>query len=167
MIEINVVREKYASMSDSELISFAQYEASQLTEAGHHLLKEELVRRKLNPGIIDFTETEKKSLTDALEHADDHYTASNWLYLFDQKEYGKSNEDIISGLIESGMEETLALEFILKLETAARQRLKKAEQERLIGSLILISGVAVTFLPLSMPANRLTYIIAGCAILFG
>ncbi|MEO8770563.1 MAG: hypothetical protein ABI402_10775, partial [Ferruginibacter sp.] len=58
-------------------------------------------------------------------------------------------------------------QLLLKMESIAKQKLKKAELEFLIGMAIFASGIAITFLPLSMPANRLTYIVAGCAILIG
>jgi hypothetical protein len=73
----------------------------------------------------------------------------------------------MEGLLEFGMEESTATQLLLNMEAIAKQRLKKAELELLVGTAILSSGIAITFLPLSMPANRLTYIIAWCTILLG
>lgn len=163
MIDIDTVREKYASMPDSELVTFAKYEAHQLTEEGLNLLNAELLRRELNPGI--FQDIEIGNIH--AQENDDHLKEPFLAYVFDQKENGKSNVEIIAGLLEFGMEQSTAEQFLFRVQSIAKQRLKKAEMELLIGIAILSSGIAITFLPLSMPANRLTYIVAWCAILFG
>ncbi len=164
MIEINTVKEKYASMPDSELVDFAQNEAQQLTDEGLRLLTDELTRRKLNPDIIENTAS---TTSDNSTNDYNEYTTSSWTFAFDEKENGKSNSEIIAGLLESGMEDSSATKLVSKMEAVAKQRLKKADAEKLIGGAILVGGIAITFLPLSMPANRLTYIIAWCAILVG
>ncbi|MFT3908412.1 MAG: hypothetical protein QM737_03230 [Ferruginibacter sp.] len=164
MIEINTVKEKYASMPDSELIDLAQNEAQQLTEDGLRLLSDELARRNLNPDIIENTVSAKSN--DNTNNYD-QFTTSYWTFVFDEKENGKPDPEIIAGLLEAGMEESSAMELVAKMEAAAKQQLKKADSEKLIGGAILMGGIAITFLPLSMPANRLTYIIAWCAILLG
>ena len=167
MIEINTVKEKYASMPDSELIDFARTEVHQLTPEGRNLLNDELSRRKLNLNINENIESIKNTTGDNYPDNYNHYTASSWTFAFDEKENGKSNLEIIAGLLELGMEEQSATELVSKMEAAAKQRLKKADSEKLIGGAILMGGIAITFLPLSMPANRLTYIIAWSAILLG
>ena len=163
MIDIDTVREKYASMPDSELISFANNEGHQLTEEGLNILSNELLSRKLSLVVLQDKEIDKLPP----EENDDHLKRPYLTYIFDQKENGKNNAEVISGLLEFGMEELTAEQLLSGIESMAKQRLKKAELELLVGMAILSGGIAITFLPLSMPANRLTYIVAWCAILFG
>jgi hypothetical protein len=163
MIEINTIRRKYASMPDSELAYFAINEGHKLTVEGLDLLNAELKRRKLDPGTFELIESGKN----AIAETNDNINRSSLTFIFDQKENGKSNTEILEGLIELGMEESIAVQLLLNMEAIVKQRLTKAEMELLIGTAILSSGIAITFLPLSMPANRLTYIIAWCTILLG
>ena len=163
MIDIKTVREKYASMPDGELVTLVKNEGHQLTTEGIELLHAELQRRKLD---IAFTEDIENDQAKTPE-THDHFNSASLMYVFDQIENGKSIAAIMEGLLEFGLEEPAATKLLLTIDAIAKQRLKKAELELLIGTAILSSGIAITFLPLSMPANRLTYIIACCTIIYG
>jgi multidrug transporter EmrE-like cation transporter len=171
MIDSNSIKEKYASMTDIELISFANEEGHQLTSDGLLLLKEEFLSRKLDDHIIEAIEAGivpgHAAKLKIIEEQHSNFSAEYWTYAFEQKEEGKSDLEIVNGLIERSMEEQYALLLVSGIELKAIQSLKNADAAKLTGSLIFISGIAITFLPLSMTTNRLTYIIAYCAILFG
>ncbi|MBC7535772.1 MAG: hypothetical protein H7258_08775 [Ferruginibacter sp.] len=170
MIEKSTVREQYAAMPDSELLTFAQEERYKLTAGGLAVLKEEFIRRKLDPVIFEQSDAVpdllQKVHVSTTDNAD-HFTAHNWSYALEQKEKGNSNAFIIGGLLENGLEEADAQLLLGQMEQRCKQRLKQAEQDKLTGGVIFISGIAVNFLPYSPTANRLAYIIAWTAIIFG
>lgn len=163
MIDNEIIREKYASMPDSELLGFAENEGHQLTREALDLLDAELRRRKLEGAVHGANEATANGATEKREHPDSPLLA----YVFDEKENGKHDSDVITGLLELGIDEETGKLFLVEAEEIAKKRLKKAELELLTGIAILSGGIAITFLPLSMPANRLTYIIACCAMLLG
>lgn len=163
MIDLNTIKEKYASMPDSELELFARTESKQLTQEGLVLLKEELRNRKLAYDIEpEDTVIKQEDLNSPGNILNQHISD-----ILELREQEKQNSEILHYLIEAGVEESQVPGLILKSELVAMQKLKKAEHELLMGVVFTASGIAITFLPLSMPANRLSYIIAWCAIIFG
>ncbi len=170
MIETKAISEKYASMPDSELIQLATEEGHLLTMEGLNLLKIEFNKRNLNHDAFSTTEIKRTASLDIKKEKEaEQYQNSNTslIYAFDQKENGRSNEEIIAGLMETGIEESTAAEIIYGMEPNARLQLKKAEHEKLIGATFFICGLAFTFLPHSITSNRLIYIIGWSAIIFG
>ena len=170
MVDINTIREKYASMPDSEFFAFAREEGMYLTDEGKNILNSELTKRN-NAGIFENTvETpiSNNHIKDRLLNMEtDPFLKSSVTYFFDQKEIGASNETIINGLLETGMDETDTTSFISSMNVLALQRLKKANYSKLTGGLIMMCGVAITFLPFQHSSERLAHIIAWCMIIFG
>ena len=168
MTEKNIIREKYASMPDSELMTFTVEEGHYLTIEGIQLLKTEFIGRNLDTSIIEDIEKETCLSADLLKQdAVDSFGIAAWNYAFDEKENGLFDESILPGLIETGLSENHALSLLSMVKTKATGELKKAEIERMTGGLLFISGLAITFLPLYPNSNRLLYIFAWCMIFYG
>lgn len=165
MINKALVAEKYASMPDSELIFFAKNEGHQLTEESILLLKNEFIVRNLDYGLLITDNQDNQFIDNNTSH--NKNTNPYLAYALDQVEYRKQQDEIIAGLLEMGLNETESLVVLSKVNQTCEQRIKKAGYDRLLGSAILVSGIAITFLPLAMPANRLAYILAWAAILLG
>ncbi len=164
MVDKNTIIEKYASMPDSELVAFAKNEGYQLTEENKSILKTEFISRRLD---YDALMTGNDNYLIDINIGDNKNTNPHLAYALDQMEYGKVQHEITAGLLEMGLDENEIAIVLFKVSHVCKQRIKKAEHDRLLGSAILISGIAITFLPLSMPQNRLTYILAWGAIILG
>ena len=169
MINPFLISEKYASMPDRELLLFAKEEGSELTAEGRALLQKEFIKRNLNTDLIDgpVNPTNVANHGNMPEVYTPGFASTLWTYAFEEKESGKTNEDIVAGLMEHGMDEANALQLISGIGVQSKRRLKKAELLKLTGGLVFISGIAVTFLPLPPGNNTLTYIAAWSAIFFG
>ena len=170
MIEKDTLREQYAAMPHSELLTFAQDERHKLTAEGYALLKEEFGRRKLDQGIFEQSDAvhgRSQEVDISTTYGPDHFTAHNWSYALEQKEHGESNAHIICGLRENGLDEPDAHLLLKEMEQHCKQRLINAERDKLTGGVIFICGIAICFLPFSPTANRLVHIIASTAIIFG
>jgi hypothetical protein len=165
MIDPKVILDKYASMQDSELIHFAMEDGQRLTPEGKRLLEDELARRSLGGNITGIETTSNLNVHHTIRSS--HHDRLMTSYALEQKENGKADLDIIAGIMETGIEESIARDIVSSIETNATSGIKKSEMEKLIGSLIFICGLSVIFLPLSPFSNRLIYILAWCAILFG
>lgn len=170
MVDRNTIREKYESMSDSELFAFAREEATHLTTEGLIILNTEITNRN-NSGIFEDisinTLPHNEFKYKFLNKESEPFIRASVTYYFDHKELGTSNEEIISGLMETGMEEADTFNFISAMNILALQRLKKADYSKLTGGLIMMCGVAITFLPFQRSSERLAFIIAWCMIIYG
>ncbi len=170
MVDKNTIREKYASMPDSELFAFAREEAMHLTAEGRMILNTEITKRN-NAGIFDniaLNTLPNEEIKDPFFNKEsDPFMRASVTYFFDQKEMGAGDETILNGLMETGMEEADAINFISAMDLLALQRLKKADHSKLIGGLIVMCGMAITFLPFQRSSNRLAYIIAWCMMIYG
>lgn len=51
-MDVELVRDTYARMSDAELLQLLQYNAAGLTEEALEIVKEEVTRRRLHPKIM-------------------------------------------------------------------------------------------------------------------
>ena len=166
MIAENADREKYASMHDSELLSFANHEGHLLSSTVLDLLKAEFINRKLDIVVFENLSSNNKNLTEP-DSIPEKFRSSDIAYAFDLKEEMRNDDEILSALQETGLEQAIAQDLVDRLRVMAKQQLKNAEIVRLTGSLVFISGIAVRLLPLPFDANKLIYIFAWCAILFG
>lgn len=64
-VDISVVQERYAKMSDEELIRYATLDAKGLTPAAQQVIAYEVDKRNLHPGIFDAVEAQNREHTEA------------------------------------------------------------------------------------------------------
>ncbi len=62
MIDINIIRDKYASMTDEQLIHLAKEGSKDLTDEALLILKQEFARRNLSTGAFEPVEKEQSDL---------------------------------------------------------------------------------------------------------
>lgn len=150
-------------MADSELLSFARNELFNLPVESQALLFTELRKRQLS---IDTATSPDAPLT-VYEELHEGYSSEIIYEILEEIENGKTRQLIEAALITNGTEETIVHKLINTARQIAAQKLKIADFDFLLGVLFCSSGVAITFLPLTMHANRAAYIIAWTSIIFG
>lgn len=153
MIDKKTIQEKYSSMQDSELKVFAETEYSYLTPEAMAILQEELKKREI---IILTDEIEREVIENPM-----------LILAMDLLEYHSNTDHIMNELMERGLDEQSAEALFSTVYPIALKKQKKAENQQLLGTLMFFAGVAITFLPIDMARNRLTFIIAWCSIIFG
>ena len=103
MVLLKIVKEQYQRMPDDELMQFAMNESKNLTIESFHLLKAEFEIRNLDIGILESVQIDRE-LAEAIKVSDfekqiaEAFTETIWKYTFDEKEKGKSNEEIFNSL---------------------------------------------------------------------
>lgn len=163
MVSSKDLKDGYAAMPDSELITLMAESAS-LTPEASVILKQEISKRGLSFQVTDL-ENEGFAAVDVKK--EDHFSIAVLSHIYDETEKGTSKDGIEAWLSASGFDEQQVNEVTSQLPHLTAARIKDAEMQILIGSLICICGIAITFLPLSKGNSRLIYIIAWSAIITG
>ncbi len=151
MIELNIVKEQYARMSDEELQLFAINESGKLTMESFHLLKDEFEKRDLDLGIIESAEIDK-SLAElgkqsTFERATSYeFATSIWQFALNEKESGKTNFEIYHSLLNKGIDEKYAFMLTQSLDTKSKELKENYSNEIIAGWIILCAGLLAIFL---------------------
>jgi hypothetical protein len=172
MVDISQVKEHYSRKSDQELIHLAQTDGHELTPDALQALKEEFNKRKLDSQVFDDIENVKSDAAKnkielANQNASDQSLLSLWQYAFDEKKQARSNQEIENELKHRGLVDADARMIVDSLESKAREGLAASNNNMLLGGIICVAGLAVTFWTYSSAANGGSYVIAWGAILFG
>jgi len=173
MIDIQLIKEKYAALPDAELQTLFTEEAPTLTAEAYQLLVAELSQRNLQhllqekkPG--DLTPVSETWIQPIMKKTGSTvFTETDIAYTFDQKALGKTDEEIVGGLLEAGLDEHHARMLVNEIEPNAKKRLRLAETAKLSGIFILAAGIALTFLPQQPGSRQILLIMAWSGILFG
>ena len=154
MIELNIVREQYARMTDEELQVFAINEADKLTIESFHLLKQEFEKRNLDLNILNSAEIDK-ALSDlgkqtTFEKITAHeYAESVWQFALNEKEAGKTNFEIYNSLLNKGVDKQYAFMLVQSLDTKSKELKENFDTEIIAGWLILFGGLLAIFLAIN------------------
>jgi hypothetical protein len=173
MIDIQLIQEKYASLPDLELLALLKEEASTLTPEAYQLLLAEISRRNLQHLLQEeqtgelTTGPETRLLPTRKKSGPAVFTETDLAYSFEQKALGKTDEEIVGGLLEAGLDEHHARILVTEIESNAKKRLRNAETAKLSGIFILAAGIALTFLPRQPGSSQILLIVAWSGILFG
>jgi hypothetical protein len=172
MIDISIIAENYSRMSDQELINLANNEGQELTPGALEALKKEFLKRGLDIHIYDSIGEKKQvllrqNIEQAKGNASTEFTNSLWNYAFDEKKDGKTDKEIITGLMEKGVDEEHSLLIVKSLENKAKELVKAFDNQMLIGGLICGAGIVITVLTISAAQNGGSYVVAWGAIIFG
>lgn len=181
MIDLNIIKARYVTMTDGELMKFALEDGTGLTKEAFHLLKNEFVARKLSArltwsdgdtaileAIVDGTFSEKKEAIKNIENSiAREFSTTVLAHALNEKRDGRSDEAIISGLVETGMDEHDALVLISQLERHAQMLLARANTTMLTAAFICIAGIAFYMISPKKPVVTLMDILSICAIGLG
>jgi hypothetical protein len=172
MIDIDLLKENYSRMTDSQLIHLVETEGHQITPDALRVLREEFSNRKLDSEVFGVVETnhnikKHQSIETFQENAEVDFAETIWKYVFDEKIDGKSNNDILNGLSERGIGETDRLAIIGEIESKAEVMFSKYDKDSFNGGAICLIGILVTVVTFVFALKGGTYIIAWGAIIFG
>lgn len=172
MIDISIIKERYAQMSDDELIHLLKTEGREITESAFEALKQEFQARHLDISSFDSVEAAKslklsETIAMAKESVSNDFQSSLWTYAFDMKRNGKSDEEIFSGLLGKGVDEEHSSLMIKTLESKITEVIASCDTEVRYGIFIFAAGLIITYLTYSLAANGGTYVVAWGAIVFG
>ena len=172
MVEDSVIKLHYAAMTEGELMNFATEEGSRLTKEAFSILKKEFINRKMNTYILeaiqDGTLTEHKQSIDNIEKIEfKEFSTTVLSYALNEKRDGKTNDEIVSGLIETGLSENNALILIAQLDRHAHHLLDKSKSGLLSAVFIFMAGIAVYMISPKKTVIGFTGILSICAIFFG
>jgi hypothetical protein len=173
MLNIEDIKKEYSAMTDEELLKLDRYEDHDLTSEAFAVLQAELRKRNLDQaaakGInLNIDSIEKRRLVAVKNEINREHIRSIWDYVFDSKDKGLSDAEILGGLIAKGLDKGAAERMIQMLEDKSRQTQKSGREQMLGGGIGCMAGVALTYLSYSMTAERGgPFILAWGAIIFG
>jgi len=164
MIDLDLIRHKYASMSDASLISLAKDESRDLTDEALVLLKQEFSKRNLN--LDDFINHEKEqAVEEESDLTEPAFTSNNNA---DNAMLGLSYQEMMYPPDKSKELNQNKEVFLEKLtEQDILGLIKKCDSSLIKSGLIFIVGIGVTLITLMNSINGGTYVVAWGAILFG
>ena len=151
MLEHKIVKEQYQRMPDEELIRFAKNESQHLTMESFHLLKSEFESRNLDIGVLEEVETDKllseMNNQSTFEKATSiEYAEMIWKFALDQKEEGKTNNEIFNSLISKGVNEPYAFMLLESLESKSKELVDDFDTEIIVGWILIIAGFITLYL---------------------
>ena len=173
MIDIAIIRENYSNMNDGQLMRTAREDGHLLTTEAFEILKEEFKKRNLDPYPIESAEQQKISIYQEKiqkikDSNDEDFLKAIWKYILEEKENGTSDQIILNGLQERGLEEPHALSMMAGLKEKLQEVIKAFDTKMMSHAAIFIIGILVTLLTYSNAlANGGYYVVAWGAILFG
>ncbi len=172
MIDIALVKQQYANMTDAQLTRLAKTEWLQLVKEARMALKEAFLKRNLDITAIDVAEEAQKDQQQnnlrKIKHGEgDALLKEHVNYALFSKRDGLSNEAIYNGLLENGLDDLRAKDIVLGIESSAQALYNYWDSQMIRGGLFFIGGFAVTVVTYTNAVNGGTYVIAWGAIIFG
>jgi len=172
MSDQEIIRERYAEMTDGELENFAQEDGMGLTKEALLLLQAEFNKREMDTTVFDeirngtiFKKTESiKKIENTLNN---ETNTSNLTVALNEKRDGKTDVDIYASLIENGMEEANAEAIIFSLPKHAVRLQARANSSILTAVFIIIAGIAFYMISPKKTNTSFAEIISICAIVYG
>ena len=173
MIDIETIRENFANMSDGQLIRTLQEDGHQLSAAAFGILKTEFNKRGLDQVHIESAEQKKllihqEKIEQVKNSNDEDYNIAIWKYIIEEKENRTSDEDILFGLQERGLDEPAAALMLAGLADRIKKIIHEFDTGIWIGIAICIIGIFVTLFTYSAAlATDGYYYVSWGAVVFG
>ncbi len=172
MIEDKIIKENYLRMSDAALLYFAKTEGSSLTPSALVILYQEFKTRSLNTDIFISNAENNLSIEPSQPGMDNHsdhtdFIKAIWIYIFQEKENGKSNKEILNGLIQKGVNEAHAAALISTIENKTVEILATLNKNVLRGAIISLLGAGISIWTYSSFTLSTIYILSWGAIVVG
>jgi len=171
MIDESFIRHSYAVLTDQQLIALVKKDGNGLTKQALEILREEFIKRNLNPAVVEAIEQNKqfkqKQVAERIRsgQADDAVKMLWHNALFEMKN-GKTYNEIFESLLKEEVDEQLALEITEGLEIRADSLVKKDRKKIATGGAVFIIGLSITLISLANPVSGMSIIAYG-AILSG
>ncbi|HMJ47422.1 MAG TPA: hypothetical protein VK498_08830 [Ferruginibacter sp.] len=172
IVDLKIVREQYQRMSDSELIRLAENESVSLTLESFHLLKAEFKSRNLDFSVVESAQVDRE-LAEATKLAEFEkntaavFTETIWKFAFDEKELGKTNEEIYNSLLKKNITSDYAFMLIESIESRSRELINSFENEIIVGWILFILGIGLSMFILNSTSNNATLVIWGPILIIG
>lgn len=172
MVDLNIVREQYERMQDEELVRFARAESHNLTIQSFHLLKLEFEARNLDLNVIEDArvtrELQEATKLSEFERVTASAFAENiWEFAFDEKEAGKSNEQIFNELLKKNITADYAYMLIESIEPRSRQLADSFDTEIIIGWILLVIGIFLSMYIVDSKTVNIFFIVWGPLLALG
>ncbi len=172
MIELNLIQEQYARMTDNELQLFAINESDKLTMESFHLLKGEFEKRNLDLSIIESAEIDKSlaelgKRTTFEKITEYEFTESLWQFALDEKEEAKSDLEIYNSLLNKGVDEKYAFMLVQSLDSKAKQLKENCENQIISGWVVGIVGIVAIFLVMNETVSGIFLLYGLILVLLG
>jgi hypothetical protein len=173
MIDTATIRDNYASMLDSQLISIAQNDGHQLTPEAFQILKEEFKKRNLDASHIESAEETKslihqEKIQRLKESASDDFFKTIWKYILEEKEKGTPDSEIKAGLQERGLDESNSIQLLSTVKDKLKETVDSCDTKMLVGGATCVIGIFITLWTYSSAmSSGGTYVVAWGAIIFG
>jgi hypothetical protein len=167
MIDINIVKDKYANMHDGEIIELAS-DSSSLTHEAFLLLKREFKRRNLDKDIISASEesrieTKKEKIRENISTGRKEFAKEIWLCALNAKYKDLTDEEIQIQLIEKGLSYDQSRQVTGQLEEVVKELLTNVNDGILYSALWFFGGLAVTvFTLMGIGKWRTLFYCLGC-----
>jgi hypothetical protein len=159
-------------MSDEELVRLAAVEGQNLTPESFHLLKAEFEARNLDLSIIQTVQTEK-DLAEAVKMSEFEkttslqFTETIWQFAFDEKEKGKSNQEIYDALLKKNIDDKYAYMLIASIEPRAKELVKILDLKINIGWILTIVGSIFFLYALNSDEVQVPFFVFGTLMILG
>ena len=169
MIDIELIRRKYAAMSDEELILLASAEGFHFSEEAYPVFKDEFLKRNLDLTILEDLENKisiqrNRSAQVLQKSIAQEYTNSVWTYAIKAKLKGKTNYEIYNGLLKRGVEPQSAFYITNSLPWKLEEMKDYCYNSIFKG--LLVAGIGLLLIVLPFVIDQL-YAFAWCFMILG
>lgn len=159
-----IIRERYSSMSNEQLLILYNYEIAELTTEARSLLIAELDKRGINP-VFEYKADDTFHLSSV--HSIQQLTPEIRFFIAESLEKGCDRGYLTGGLLERGLTDQEA-EDSLKLLSPYYLKQTRNNTDSLLRSIFLTTaGLAMQSLPLNRDAHLAIIIFSYLVILFG
>ena len=170
MININLVKERYSRMLDSEIIALAE-DSTQLTNEAFYLLKQEFRKRNLDKAILlagmdERIEEKKEKVRNNIAIEREKFENAIWTYALNEKYKDLDDDEIQLGLMERGLTYEDAKEVTEFLEELSKLLISESNDNMTYGAVCFLGGIVLTGISLMILTNG-PYLIFLGAILVG
>ena len=171
MINIADVKERYATMSDTDILRLAD-ESSSLTHEAFLVLKQEFKKRTLDNTIISYQqqiriEQKKQVVRDNITQSRQDFAGNILELVLNAKYNNHSDKEICEQLVEQGISQEQTLKILEQLEAIVGKMKESNQNDIIAGAILFIVGVIVSVATFNASINGRIGVVAWGAILVG
>lgn len=162
MTDLQIIKSTYASLSDGQLLFLYEVEKEGLTKEAIVLLKAEISKRNIDLCSHSNIDYSYKHTSHQL-----YSNASVFSHILENNEKGMDDSFIVGGLLERGLNEEEAQSMMNQFPVYIESRIQKSSGQILTGVVLFVSGLSISFLPLSHETQKAIYILAYTLVITG
>jgi len=173
MIDIETIKQHYATMLDSQLVNTLKQDGITLLPEAYAALKTEFQKRHLDLSYFDEIEEQKRAIHEAAmqkirESVAEEREQLLLNYILSEKERLSPDDSILFGLNERGLNDEEAAAFLADLKEKLSKKIDHVNTQVYVGGAICVLGIFVTLATYAAASQYGGYtIIAWGAIIFG